>query len=243
MPTDYGFVYAAIRNLGDEGEHVRVYHWVMPWTQIRNNGDTPTISGHMWVPMDDENTMVYNWSIVPPGERARRAAERPTSALSRVPWSGNEADRPIWFRDARMTVGAGNEFVEDVDVNDNFRSVRNADNRYAIDREVQKTQTYTGIPGTNTQDRAVQESMGAIADRTLERLGTTDRQIINARRAFLRAVKTVEDGGDPPGVSPSYYRLRPTTGIVPKGSSWFEALKDGFSRPEEEDALLANQTT
>ena len=55
-----------------------------------------------------------------------------------------------------------------------------------IDRQVQKTQTYTGITGINTQDRAVQESMGAIADRTLERLGTTDRAIIHARRILLQ---------------------------------------------------------
>ncbi|MPZ49106.1 MAG: Rieske 2Fe-2S domain-containing protein [Dehalococcoidia bacterium] len=242
MPTDYGFVYAAIRDLGDEGDHVRVYHWVMPWTQIRNLGDSPTISGHMWVPMDDENTMVYNWSTVPPGERAERAVRSGMGgrAMAEVDTDGN---RPLWFRDAQMKVGAGNEFAVDVDAFNNFRSINNMDNQYSIDRAVQKTQTYTGIPGTNTQDRAVQESMGAIADRTLERLGTTDRQIINARRAFLKAIKTVEDGGDPPGVSDSYYRLRPTTGLVPKGGSWYEVLKAGLFRPEEEDELLVKTAT
>ena len=35
-----------------------------------------------------------------------------------------------------------------------------------IDRQVQKTRTFTGIVGTNTQDRAVQESMGRIVDRS-----------------------------------------------------------------------------
>ena len=138
-----------------------------------------------------------------------------------------------------MNVGAGNDFVGDVDVNNNFRSVHNMDNQYGIDRQVQKAQTYTGIPGTNTQDRAVQESMGAIADRTLERLGTTDRAIINARRVLLQAVKTVQDGGDPPGVAPTYYRARPTTGILPKGVNWFDALHEGMFRPEAEDELLA----
>ncbi|MPZ49100.1 MAG: hypothetical protein GEU75_07340 [Dehalococcoidia bacterium] len=191
--------------------------------------------------MDDENTMVYNWSIIPPGERAERAIRGDgMSAGGRrlEPAVANEAEQPIWFRDARMNVGAGNDFVGDVDVNNNFRSVRNMDNQYGIDRQVQKTQTYTGIPGTNTQDRAVQESMGAIADRTLERLGTTDRAIINARRVLLQAVKTVQDGGDPPGVAPTYYRARPTTGILPKGVNWLDALRETMFRPEAEDEFL-----
>ena len=103
--------------------------------------------------------------------------------------------------------------------------MRRADNKYQIDREVQRTQTYTGIYGTNCQDRAIQESMGGIADRTLERLGTTDRAIIHARRALLKAVKTVQDGGEPPGISDSYYKLRAYETVLPKGEHWFTALR------------------
>ena len=58
-----------------------------------------------------------------------------------------------------------------------------------------------GIVGTNTQYRAVQESMGAIPDRSLERLGTTDLAIITSRQMLLQAVKTVAEGvekGPPP---------------------------------------------
>ena len=117
--------------------------------------------------------------------------------------------------------------------------MRNMDNKYQIDRQVQKTQTYTGIAGTNVQDRAVQESMGAIADRTLERLGTTDRAIINARRMLLKAVETVQDGGDPPGVAPTYYSLRAhVERVLPKDVYWYDAMKDELQRPEEEDKLL-----
>ena len=94
-----------------------------------------------------------------------------------------------------------------------------------IDRQMQKTQTYSGITGTNTQDRAIQESMGSIADRTLERLGTTDRAIINSRRSLLHALRVVEDGGDPPGIAPTYYKLRSNERILPKGAIWYEAMK------------------
>src|SRR5437764_14356798 len=41
----------------------------MPFTQIRpqqlgralGGGDRTNIAGHIWVPIDDENCMVYNW--------------------------------------------------------------------------------------------------------------------------------------------------------------------------------------
>src|SRR5688572_33114458 len=61
VPTDYGYCYAGIRTLGEEGDYVKAYHWIMPWYQIRNSA---TNAGHIWIPMDDENTMVYNWTVV-----------------------------------------------------------------------------------------------------------------------------------------------------------------------------------
>jgi hypothetical protein len=180
------------------------------------------------VPVDDENTMVYNWNVVfddtpEIGVRGRASAPVPEGP-----------EMKPWFRHARRPVGSGNEFMVDVDVENGFRSVRNPDNKYLIDRVLQKTQTYTGITGLNTQDRAVQESMGPIADRTLERLGTTDRAIINARRSLLQAIKTVQQGGDPPGVEPTYYRLRAHEGVLPKDVHWFEALESKLMMREEE---------
>jgi hypothetical protein len=183
----------------------------------------------MWVPIDDENTMVFNlhwtWPGFEPPNRlsAERARGNPGSGSILVVPEGTEP--PIWLRDALEPLGAGNEIGLDLDPANNFRSYRNSDNKYQIDREMQRTVTYTGITGTNTQDRAVQESMGAIADRTLERLGTTDRAIINARRTLLKAVKIVQDGGDPPGVAPTYYKLRSVSRALPKDANWFETLK------------------
>ena len=45
------------------------------------------------------------------------------------------------------------------------------------------------------------ESMGAIADRTQEHLGTSDRAIIANRRVLHKAIETVLTGGTPPGVA------------------------------------------
>jgi hypothetical protein len=75
--------------------------------------------------------------------------------------------------------------------------------------------------------------MGSIADRTLERLGTTDRAIIHARRTLLKAIRTVQDGGDPPGVAPTYYGLRAYESVLPKGVYWYEAIKGHFRLTEK----------
>jgi hypothetical protein len=104
---------------------------------------------------------------------------------------------------------------------------------------MQKTQTYTGITGINTQDRAVQESMGAIADRSLERLGTTDRAIIAARRFLLQAIENLETGVEPPGVAPTYYKLRAIEKVLPKDVHWFEAMKpELFQLPESPQVTI-----
>jgi hypothetical protein len=71
---------------------------------------------------------------------------------------------------------------------------------------VQRTDTFSGISGVNTQDVAVQEGMGPIVDRSQEHLGSTDRAIVTMRRLLLEAVRIVEANGVPKGVDPSSYR-------------------------------------
>jgi hypothetical protein len=183
----------------------------------------------MWVPMDDYTVMIYNWHYDYEGSeqnRGRSQGARPVDA------------NPLWYRDAELMVGAGNDFGIDVDPENGFRSIRNRTNRYMIDREVQRTQTYTGIEGINTQDRAVQESMGYIADRALERLGTTDRAIIAARRLLLEAIEAVERGEEPPGVAPTYYKLRAVERVLPAAAHWFGEMKsDLYQLPQSSTAI------
>jgi phthalate 4,5-dioxygenase oxygenase subunit len=200
--TDYGFQYAAIRPYEETDAYIRTYHFVMPFHQIRPSrtvGGAPAVAGHMWVPMDDETTMVYNWEY---------------------------ADTPLTDEDrdeSRLGNGPG-----DVD-QATFRSRRNRDNDYLVDRRVQKTETFTGIEGVNTQDRAVQESMGAVTDRSQEHLGPADKAIIQARRLLLQAVKTVGDGGAPRGIGPTYYTLRAAEGVVARDADWRRILTPEIS--------------
>jgi phthalate 4,5-dioxygenase oxygenase subunit len=203
--TDYGYRYAGIRQLGDEGKYVRSYHFVMPFTQIRpqqfdwsNDSYTPTIGGHFWVPMDDENCMVWNWLY----------------SFGPQPLAQPEEDFRI----------AGNG-PSDMDPNNNFRKLRNKDARWGIDRAAQKTVNFTGITGVNTQDHAVQESMGPIVNRTKEHLGPADRAVIVARQLLLKAIQAVEDGGEPHGANTSYYGLRAIERIIPHDADWWAEFR------------------
>ena len=203
-PTDYGYTYGSLRKLSaEEGNFVKAYHFVMPFTQLRPDahGKTPMVSGHMWVPVDDEHCMVYNW----------------------VYTLGHE---PLT---EESTYKHGDLAYEIVDIHNGFRSSWDYSNDYGIDREVQKAMTYTGIPcdprvGANLQDRAIQESMGPQADRENEHLGTSDRAIIMARRMLLQATATVADGGDPPGVGASYYKIRAIEKVLPADVVWHQEL-------------------
>jgi phthalate 4,5-dioxygenase len=203
--TDYGYHYAGIRPYEGTDVYVRTYHFIMPFHQIRPSrtaSGAPSVAGHIWVPMDDETTMVYNWEF---------------------------SDQPLTDED-RLERRLGNGPL-DVDQT-TFRSRRNRQNNYLLDRQVQKTETFTGIEGVNTQDRAVQEGMGPIVDRSKEHLGPADKAIIQARRLLLQAVKTVAEGGTPRGVEPTYYTLRAAEGVVASDADWRKILTPQISERE-----------
>ena len=205
--TDYGYRYAGLRLLEGTSVHVRAYHFILPFHQIRPGrtgvGDYTGVAGHIWVPMDDETTMVYNWEY------------STTEPLS-------EEDR------LERRLGNGPLDVDQT----TFRSRKNRENNYLLDRRVQRTESFTGIDGVNVQDRAVQESMGAIVDRSLEHLGPADKAIIQARRLLLQASRTVEAGGTPPGVEPTYYALRPAEAVLPRETDWRTLLAPAPARAE-----------
>jgi hypothetical protein len=111
-----------------------------------------------------------------------------------------------------------------------FKLKANASNDYGLSRERQHTVNYTGIEGTNTQDFAVQESMGPIYDRTKEHLGSADTAIIQMRRLLLEAVRDVAEGRDPVGAqSTGGNTVRPAQMLLPEDAQWTETrLKDAL---------------
>ncbi|HUA55148.1 MAG TPA: Rieske 2Fe-2S domain-containing protein [Candidatus Sulfotelmatobacter sp.] len=200
--TDYGYQYAGIRPLGDAELHVRTYHFVMPFHQLRpsiaEESGCPMVAGHSWVPIDDHNTVVYNWGY---------------STTDQALTEDDKLERQL---------GNGPDNVDQA----SFRSLKNRNNDYLIDRAVQRAESFTGIDGINAQDRAIQESMGRIVDRSREHLGPADKAIIQARRLLRQMVKTAQEGGTPPGVKPTYYSVCAKEGIVPRDADWRATLAD-----------------
>jgi phthalate 4,5-dioxygenase oxygenase subunit len=194
--TDYGYRYFGIRPQPDGSRYVRGYHFVMPFTQLRPlRPNKDQTHGHYWVPMDDQTCMVWNF------------------------YSSHDPE-PIGNRSA----DSGNGFGTHVDPKNGFRPIANRANDWLIDRTIQKTETFTGIDGINQQDRAVQESMGSIVDRTRETLGPADRAVVATRRLLLEAVDTVEKGGDPRGAGSSYHELRAAEAVLGGTVDWRAAL-------------------
>ena len=102
-----------------------------------------------------------------------------------------------------------------------YRPLRNRDNDYMLDREMQRSVNYTGIVGINTQDRAVQESMGRTIDRSAEHLGTTDAAVIAFRRRLMRMALALQEGvGPTEAANGDWYRVRSASAVLPAGVSF-----------------------
>ena len=207
--TDYGYHYVSTRKADAERNFVRLYQYILPAQQMRpnvtqtglsSNYKVPRYDGHIWVPIDDEHTWVYNWMC------------------------GYDAQSPLdpdYVEELEAGYGRG----KDDYIPGTFRLKANRSNDYFIDRAVQRTTSFTGIRGINTQDMALQEGMGPIVDRSKEYLGTSDRAITVLRRILLDATRAVERGETPPGTDPQSYRsVRPHDGLLPAGTDWRDAF-------------------
>src|SRR6266853_739805 len=106
-----------------------------------------------------------------------------------------------------------------------FIPVANRRNDYLIDRAAQKAKkTFSGVLGVGVQDAAVQESMGAIQDRSREHLVSSDNGIVKTRKRLMDATKAVERGLAPPGLDPAAQRARAVAMVVPRELSLPDAV-------------------
>ena len=193
------------------------FHQIRPQQIVDNSGgfedsigNIPMNQGHVWVPRDDESTIVWNWMVSVNGE--------PLTDEHRLePGNGNGPDH-VDQATSRSFDGKWNE--------------------YGIDRARQRALNFSGILGVNKQDRAVQESMGRVVDRSREQLGPSDRAVITMRQMLLDAIRTVREGGDPPAADESYYRLRAWEKVMPRVEDWRAEFL-----PEMEPAGLGREGT
>ena len=108
--------------------------------------------------------------------------------------------------------------------------LQNKTNDYLMDRAAQKAGiSYSGIEGIAMQDASLQESMGAIQDRTREHLVSTDNGIIMARQRLMKAAKALaEQGTPPPGTVPAHQHVRSAAVVLPHGQAFKDAAREAL---------------
>jgi len=230
VDTAFGTSYGCYRPAEPDTYYWRVAHFLFPfYTMIPTGLLGMQVLVRAWVPVDDEHIMF--WSIGVPSTRMGRGATGGATAL--------QAGAPAAAAAGGLAGGHG--FLPDTtDWLGRFRLTQNKGNDYLIDREAQKTKSYTGIAGIHQQDQAITESMGPIIDRREEHLGSSDAMVIRTRRRVLTAAKALRDRGEaPPGLDdPAVYRCRSGGVVLPRAANWLEATKDlrratGDARPTD----------
>jgi phthalate 4,5-dioxygenase oxygenase subunit len=231
VDTEFGTSYGCYRPAEPETYYWRVAHFLFPfYTMIPTGILGMQILVRAWVPVDDEHIMF--WSMAVPSTRQGRGATGGASALQASSQAAAGAGG----------LAGGHGFLPDTtDWLGKFRLVQSKDNDYLIDREAQRTKSYTGIAGIHQQDQAITESMGPIYDRTQEHLGTSDAMVIRTRRRAINAAKALRDTGEvPPGVDdPKVYRYRSGGVILPRAAAWLDATKElrqAFAGDQRADA-------
>jgi nitrite reductase/ring-hydroxylating ferredoxin subunit len=196
VPMDFGFVVGTGRDLGDDDIHWNINVFLMPFHKIISS--VPH-AAHMWMPIDDENTMLYSIDFQP--------------------------DRP--FTEQELAVCKGGDWIHTENIPGTDHAVANKANDYLIDRALQASgKSYTGIRSLGAQDCAVQESMGHIVDRSLEHLLVGDAAVAKIRRVLLDTLKDVADGKEPPGLDPRSFRVRSTRYQAPKDARFLDSVHD-----------------
>lgn len=166
VDTDAGFMAAARREGGRDHFYWRVTHWVFPSHSIIPREAGALMRVNMRVPIDDHR----HWHV--------RVQYRP--------------DGPLTEQEVAQFSSGGDIFQAVVP--GTYAPVQNLENDFLIDRDLQRTETYSGIKGIPTQDQSVTVSMGPVADRRKEHLTTSDLAIVHARRLLRKQAERLQSG-------------------------------------------------
>ncbi|MGH7907377.1 MAG: Rieske 2Fe-2S domain-containing protein [Candidatus Binataceae bacterium] len=203
-----GLTIYARRN-GDEGSYYwRITQYIMPWYTFIPPFGPHALGAHAFVPIDDENTWTWNINYY--------------------------VDKPL--DEVQLNAMKQGNGIHAKTIPGTLRPAANRDNDYLIDRVAQKQRrSFSGVFGLAMQDAAMQESAGAIQDRTREHLVQTDRAIVMARKRLLdSAVGLRDDKAEPPGLKAEHQRLRAGSVLLEHEQSVQEWSRDALiARPEQ----------
>ena len=205
-----GLLIGARRNAKGGRYYWRITPWIMPAHTIIPPRAGHPLGAHVWVPIDDEHC--WAWSINYHPKRSLTPAELKA-----------------------MNSGKG---IHVQYVPGTFIPLRNKRNDYLIDRDRQKSgEAFSGVEGIAMQDASLQESMGAIQDRTREHLCPTDRGIVLARKKLLEAARASQEGRPVPALSAAEQRVRSCAIELDPDKHFREHARHGLFAPPDTDPV------
>jgi phenylpropionate dioxygenase-like ring-hydroxylating dioxygenase large terminal subunit len=207
-----GLLIGARRNADAGRYYWRITPWIMPAHTIIPPRAGHPLGAHVWVPIDDERC--WAWSINYHPNRSLKAEE---------------------LKAMREGKGIHVQYVPGT-----FVPLQNKRNDYLMDREAQRRgEAFSGVEGIAMQDASLQESMGAIQDRTRENLCPTDRGIVLARRKLLQAALANRDGKPVPALAAAEQRVRSCAIELPREQHFREHARHGlFPAPDAEPVTV-----
>ena len=215
VDTPCGVMAGAFRPADEQNTYWRFTNFILPcFSQVPPCRLGSEAILRAWVPMDDTHTMFFSITTE-------------SFQLSRSP---NANIRPV--RQAGLTMDY--EYLPNTtDWYGRWRPASNLSNDHMIDREVQRTSSYSGIEGLDMQDAAVTESMGSIVDHELENLAQSDLLVVRTRRKMLEGMRAWQNERKLPSViddSELYSDRWSGHVIVPNNLDMLDAYRDNIPK-------------
>ncbi len=190
--TDYGLMVAASIDEGKETNNWQVNQWMMPfYTTPKPEGDG-LLGCLAWVPVDDKNTMVYVITYHP--------------------------DRPMTEEELETRKAGGGNHPE---LNEGtYKRKRNKENDYLIERKTSGANPLATISNEFELALVLEESMGAIVDRTKEQLDPNDIAIMETRRILMKSAIDLREGTEPAAAhNGAAYNVRASSPVLKRDAS------------------------
>jgi phenylpropionate dioxygenase-like ring-hydroxylating dioxygenase large terminal subunit len=197
-PTSFGMHASAIRSIGENERYTRVTAFVMPSWEFIPRPAAPGTAEY-----DNMSRFVVQQTPV----------DDVTTIVWYIQW---HPARPLPYDEARWSVW-NDEYLQVID-----------EPLMGQDRAKMKAGHMTGINNLLTEDMIVAETMGPIADRTGEYLGSSDAAVARFRRLFLEAIYDQERGNVPRGCSGNepYRRIAGVGVMHPAAADWRDCIND-----------------
>lgn len=181
VQTDTGVLIGARRDAPAGQYYWRITQWLLPSYSLIPREQGQLRQCNMRIPADDGHHWMFRIQYHP--------------------------DRPLTPEEREEYRTGGNVFQHTIP--GTYLPTQTLANDFLIDREVQRGTSFSGIKGIPAQDQSVTVTMGAIADRSIEHLGTTDAAIIAARRRLVDSARLLAAGGSLSApTEPGSYLLR-----------------------------------